>query len=350
MTTTVDIEVSQGYTTATAPAVYKWDSNVLLVLHGITDTHGMIVQYILPSGLTVSRLAAFSDGLLLSQLPDPLLMYDTDKDYTIDAYYTDGATQYHITVPVTYRDKPSDYIPSDNNPVLIREIIAQSQTLVETARTLLESAKTYEEKMELLNVTLSIGTVSTLAAGSTATATLDKTDGKYTLNIGIPKGDKGDAFTYADFTADQLSTMYSAVTNNIKIGKTTTLEAGEQATVTLDKSDGNYSLKFAIPKGDKGEKGNTGASITLTAGTTTTLAAGSQATTSMTQSGNDYTLNFGIPQGTKGDKGEKGDPFTYSDFTSSQLETMYTAVFNKLKSYVGDGDLTAYGTTSTTTS
>lgn len=343
MTATLDVQITSGYVLAVAPPVYKWDSNVLLVLHGADAVeHGMIVQYVMPSGLMISRLAAYSDGAIMSQLPDALLMYDSDTDYTIDAYYTDGATQYHVQVPVKYREKPSDYIPSDTNLVLIREVVSQSQSLVETARTLLDSCKTYKEQMELLNVTLSIGTVKTIDAGSDATVTLDKTGGKFQINFGIPqglkgdKGEKGDPFVYADFTADQLNTLYKAVLDGITIGTTTTLPAGSSAQVSLDTTDG-YKLAFSVPKGDKGDKGD---SITLDVGTTTTLSAGSSATASMTHTGNAYTVSFSIPQGAKGDK---GDAFTYADFTSAQLETMYTAVTARLKQAISDGDITAYG-------
>lgn len=49
-----------------------------------------------------------------------------------------------------------------------------------------------------------------------------------------------------------------------------------------------------------------------------TLEAGSQATASIDHSGDHPVLKVGIPHGLKGDKGDKGDAFTYSDFTEEQ--------------------------------
>ena len=72
------------------------------------------------------------------------------------------------------------------------------------------------------------------------------------------KGDKGDAFTYADFTAEQLAAL-----------------KGEK---------GDTGAPGA--KGDPGEKGDTGA------------------------------------KGEQGAKGDKGDPFTYADFTAAQLAAL----------------------------
>lgn len=342
MTVTLDIDMTPGYLTATAPAVYKWDTGILLVLHGVQDTHGMLTQYILPDGMTVSRLAAYSDGTLITQIPDALMMYDVQTSYEIQAFLTDGATEYHITIPVQYRDKPTDFIPSDTNQQIIKEVISQSQSLLSTARTLLESAKTYKEQMELLNVTLAIGKVETLPAGGQASASLDKTNGSYTLDLSIPKGDKGekgDPFEYSDFTSDQLDGLYTAVVDKIK-PETTTLPAGSTATAKMTKKDGSYTLSLGIPQGAKGDKGD---SISLNVGKTTTLSAGSAATASMANSGNNYSISFGIPQGTKGDKGEKGEKFQYSDFTAAQLSTMYDAVAARLKQAISDGDITAYG-------
>ena len=79
-----------------------------------------------------------------------------------------------------------------------------------------------------------------------------------------PKGDKGDAFTYSDFTAEQLAAL-----------------KGPQG----DKGDTGAQG----PQGATGPKGETGATG---------------------------------PQGPQGPKGDKGDAFTYSDFTAEQLAAL----------------------------
>lgn len=122
-------------------------------------------------------------------------------------------------------------------------------------------------------VTLSVVsvTVTTLPAGSQATAVYNKATG--TLELGIPQGSKGD-----------------------------TGPAGASGA----KGDPG-------PKGDPGEKGDKG-------DTGATGAAGAKGETGATgpagANGRD-----GAP-GPKGDPGEKGAPFTYADFTAAQLAAL----------------------------
>lgn len=88
----------------------------------------------------------------------------------------------------------------------------------------------------------------------------------------------------------------------VEVGKTTTLAAGSNATVTATStnSGANLTLNFGIPTGAAGPAGANGTTPTIVAGTTTTLSAGSNATVSATTSGSTVTLNFGIPQGLSG--------------------------------------------------
>lgn len=95
------------------------------------------------------------------------------------------------------------------------------------------------------------------------------------------KGDKGEAFTYSDFTAEQLAALKGAKGDKGEPG-----------------SPG--------AKGDKGDKGDPGATPNLSIGTVTTLEAGQNATASITGTAESPVLNLGIPKGAKGDKGEPG--------------------------------------------
>ena len=186
--------------------------------------------------------------------------------------------------------------------------------------------------------TLKVGTVTTLAAGSNATVTMSKNNNEYTLNFGIPKGNKGDT------GASGGSGETTVVNPTITIG---TVTNGDTASATITGDSPNYTLNLVLPKGDKGAKGDKGdagakgadgITPTIAVGTTTTGEAGTNAEVTMSKSGTTYTFNFVIPKGAKGDtgaagtngaKGEKGDPFTYADFTSEQLAALKGAKGDK---------------------
>ena len=189
--------------------------------------------------------------------------------------------------------------------------------------------------------TLRVGTVTTLAAGSNATVTMSENNNVYTLNFGIPKGNKGDT------GASGGSGETTVINPTITIG---TVTSGDTASATITGDSPNYTLNLVLPKGDKGakgdkgEKGDTGAkgadgiTPTIAVGTTTTGEAGTNASVTMSKSSTTYTFNFVIPKGAKGDtgaagtngaKGDKGDPFTYADFTSEQLAALKGAKGDK---------------------
>ena len=146
-------------------------------------------------------------------------------------------------------------------------------------------------------VTVNVGSVETLEAGSDATVTNSGTEKDMVLNFGIPKGEKGDKgdtgdkgekgdkgdrgekgepFVYSDFTAEQL-----ALLKGEKGDKGDTGAKGEQGEKGAAFVYSDFTAdQLALLKGEKGDKGDTGA---------------------------------------KGEQGEKGAAFVYSDFTADQL-------------------------------
>lgn len=201
--------------------------------------------------------------------------------------------------------------------------------------------------------TITVGTTSTLPAGSSATVTNTGTTSAAVFDFGIPKGEKG-----------QQGDKGESAT--IAVGSTSTLPAGSSATVTNTGTTSAAVFNFGIPKGDKGDKGDAGAGLqingtvatyadlpndlgpddageayfvqadgklyvwtgtafppdgqgtqfegpqgpsgTIAVGTTSTLPAGSSATVTNTGTSTSAVFNFGIPKGDKGDKGDPGDP------------------------------------------
>ena len=175
--------------------------------------------------------------------------------------------------------------------------------------------------------TLKVGTVTTLAAGSNATVNMTGSNNVYTIDFGIPKGAKGDTGSSGGGEGT------TVVNPTLNIG---TVTGGTIADASITGDSPNYTLNLVLPKGekgdtgakgDKGEKGDTGAdgvagakgdkgdrgekgadgvTPTLSIGTVTTGAAGSSASVTVGGTAPSYVLNFTIPKGDKGDKGDTG--------------------------------------------
>ena len=117
-------------------------------------------------------------------------------------------------------------------------------------------------------------------------------------------------------SADDISTTLDGGTikfGELEIGTTTTGEEGSEAIVTNSGTSEHAILNFTIPRGKNGEKGDTGASNTLTIGTVT---KGEEASANLTGESPNQVLNLVLP------KGDKGDAFKYEDFTSEQLDDL----------------------------
>lgn len=104
------------------------------------------------------------------------------------------------------------------------------------------------------------------------------------------QGEKGDAFTYNDFTEEQLAGLKGA--------------KGDKG----DKGDAGHQGDVG-PQGPQGKQGATGAAgvaATIKVGTVTTGAAGTAAQVVNSGTTSAAVLDFTIPQGARGEKGEQG--------------------------------------------
>jgi hypothetical protein len=153
---------------------------------------------------------------------------------------------------------------------------------------------------------ISVGTTTTLSAGSSASVTNSGTALNPILNFSIPQG--------ASITGP------SGASSNISIGSTTTLAAGNNANVTNSGTALNPILNFSIPQGASitGPQGN---NANVTIGSTTTLAAGSLANVTNSGTSLNPILNFSIPQGIQGNSitGPSGESSTITIGTTSTL-------------------------------
>lgn len=108
----------------------------------------------------------------------------------------------------------------------------------------------------------------------------------------------------------------------LTVGETTTLAAGENATVLNSGTIENAVLNFGIPKGHDGINGKDGTAATITIGTVTTGEPGSNA--SVTNVGTDTAavLDISIPRGDKGVDGTgAGDVIAAADNTFTATNT-----------------------------
>ena len=161
--------------------------------------------------------------------------------------------------------------------------------------------------------TLEIGTTTTSNPGTNASVTMTQDGINYTLDFVIPRGDKGD-----------------------KGDKGEKGDAGEKGIQGIQGPKGETGAKGSTgpqgPKGDKGDTGSTGATgkdgvtPTLKVGTTTTGDAGTNANVTMTKSDNTYTLNFTIPKGEPGENGSSGEVDLSNYYTKDQVDAKFDAL------------------------
>jgi hypothetical protein len=209
---------------------------------------------------------------------------------------------------------------------------------------------------------LAIGTVTTLAAGSAATADITGLAPSQILNLGIPTGPTGTAATVAvgsvtagtaggtpsvtnsgtsaaavlDFVLVPGDTGPTGATGptgpqgdaaTIEVGTVTGGTAGGTPSVTNVGTSGSAVLDFVLIPGDTGPQGATGdpgAAATVEVGTVTTVAYGGTAAVTNTGTSGSAVLDFVLVTGPQGDLAglTANDPI---DYTSNTFSLMYGA-------------------------
>jgi hypothetical protein len=150
--------------------------------------------------------------------------------------------------------------------------------------------------------TISVGTVTTGAAGSSATVTNVGTTSAAVFNFSIPRGDTGLRGPYG--TNGSNGSNGAAAT--VSVGSVTTGAAGSSASVTNTGTSGAAVFAFTIPRGDagtNGTNGTNGAAATVSVGSVTTGAAGSSASVTNTGTSGAAVFAFTIPRGDTGPAG-----------------------------------------------
>lgn len=248
----------------------------------------------------------------------------------------DGETEYTITIPVVRRASISDAEPTPVQQDVITQAIAALNTAVEqTAQDVQDATEAKEDAEEAAgnayesavsaaqyatNAGASAGqaqsaqaaselaqqkaeeaqtgaqtakwaaeSAQTAAEAAQAGAVAARTGAETAQAWAVAARSGAEAAQHAAEAARDEITGLSATAN--------TLPAGSQATASY--SDG--LLTIGVPKGEKGNTGDTGATPDFAIGTVSTLPAGSEATATITGTPEEPVLNLGIP---KGDQGE----------------------------------------------
>lgn len=189
--------------------------------------------------------------------------------------------------------------------------------------------------------TVEIGTVTTLAPGSSATVTNAGTSYNAVLNIGLPRGDVGPTG----------ATGATGPANSLSVG---TVTAGSTASATITGNAPSQTLNLVLPQGPAGSagpQGPAGPANSLTVGTITTLAAGAVASASITGTAPSQQLSLSIPRGDAGATGPAntlsiGTVTTGAAGTSASASISGTAPNQTLSLTIPRGDTGSAGSTS----
>ena len=221
-----------------------------------------------------------------------------------------------------YQHSQSPHVTTDDVSMAVRSYVNSNIGLLKG-----DKGDTGATGADGITPTLKVGSVTTLAAGSNATVNMTGSNNVYTIDFGIPKGAKGDTGSSGGGEGT------TVVNPTLNIG---TVTGGAIADASITGDSPNYTLNLVLPKGekgdtgakgdkgadgvagakgdtgekgdkgDRGEKGADGVTPTLSIGTVTTGAAGSSANVTMGGTAPSYVLNFTIPKGDKGDTGASG--------------------------------------------
>lgn len=206
---------------------------------------------------------------------------------------------------------------------------------------------------------LSIGTVSTLAAGSAATASITGLAPSQTLNLGIPTGATGATGSAATIAVGTVGSVAypgpGTVTNSgsstagtlnftlvtgeqgptgptgpqglaatIAVGTVTAGTAGGTPSVTNSGTSGSAVLDFVLVPGNTGPTGPQGSAATITVGTVTSVAFGGTAAVTNSGTSGSAVLDFVLVTGPQGNIGDLAATAPL-DYTSSTFSLRYGA-------------------------
>ena len=134
--------------------------------------------------------------------------------------------------------------------------------------------------------------------GDNAQATIEGNSPNQTLNLILPKGDKGDKFKYQDLSEDEKKELVSLIDAN-----SISFADGETYQEKYDRGELKGEQGKQGEQGEQGQQGNPGPSNVLTIGTVT---GGTTASATITGTSPSQKLNLVLPKGEAGTNGTNG--------------------------------------------
>lgn len=236
----ITVAALNGKTSCKTAPLYQYDYGQVLQITGVDLPQAYEVHFgNAPRGESTTQIGN-ADGVII---PDAYLTSGSPIYAWIylHAGNDDGETEYVITIPVNKRAAITNQEPTPVQQDAITEAIAALNDAVEqTAQDVIDTNAAKEAAEAARDeITGMSATATTLAPGSSATASY----ANGVLSLGIPRGDQGEKGDTGD----------TGATPDFTIGTVSTLPAGSSATASIIGTAEDPVLNLGIPKGDTGE-------------------------------------------------------------------------------------------------
>ncbi len=264
--TTVTASVTNGAFSLSLPAASGWCYQV-----GVFDSGSNTARFLPGYGAYAPVAAGSFDGAPASAVPPDMSVPASGTLTSSPSLPTTPSNPATPTTPTTPTSTPT--VLSIASATTLGGVKVGSGLSIDPGSGVLSSTGTG-------GVPLTLGVVTTGAAGSNAAATINNG----ILNLTLPQGTAG----------------VNGVSPNLTVGTISPLAAGATPTAKLTGTFPNLVLSLGIPAGTSGTSGTNGLTPVLSMGSVQTLAAGSAATAAITGSAPNFQVSLGIPAGAPG--------------------------------------------------
>jgi endonuclease YncB( thermonuclease family) len=331
-------------------SLYKWDTGQVLEIYGMTLPVVPQVHFAHKGAqyAIVREATMDASGVIRASIPDTLLQSSANLfAYVCTMQGDEFKTHCKIVIPVITRAKPNDYAPDEEAYVYALNDVGMEVVTLEAG-----SAAKVERVLDGDTVTLrfSIPAGPQGPAGKDGTMRFEELTEEQRESLRGPKGDQGHAFTYEDFTAEQLEALRGPKgADGTMTFADLTAEQKESLRGPAGKDGAPFTYEdFTAEQLEalRGSKGADGAAATINGVNALTLTAASPL--ALEQNGGTATLKLtgSLPNGVKVYTGSLGTSWTENDDgTKSQTVSLPGVTADntaQVDTYYNDGDYADY--------